>query len=134
LKELESEDKLPNLRISHISYMGAYPPPEMLEGYNRINPEFSERILVLVEDTVRKSLDISTNESNAIIEQDKKILHNDYSFRTRSQWLTVLLFVLVLGLAGLCVVFDKELASIAVVISGFATITIAAIKGVNGGR
>jgi len=106
----------------------------MLEGYNRINPEFSERILVLVEDTVRRSLDISANESNAIIEQDKKILQNDHSFRTRGQWLTVLLFILVLGLAGLCVVFDKEIASIAVVISGFGAITIAAIKGVSGGK
>jgi len=134
LKDIEIEGNLPSLKISHISYTGAYPSPEMLEGYNRINPEFSERILVLVEETVHKSLEISTNESSAIIEQDKKIVDNDYSFRTRGQWLTVLLFVLVLSLAGLCIVFDKELASIAVVVSGFAAITVAAIKGVSGGK
>jgi hypothetical protein len=133
-KTLEPQ-KTPAGQISFASltaYSSDFPPPEMLEGYKRVDPAYPERILSLVEETVRASIQISVAESNAAIESNKRIIETNAGYRTKGQWLIVLLFVLVLALAALGFWLGKDLATVAVVVTAFGAITIAAIKGVSG--
>ncbi|GHV12047.1 hypothetical protein AGMMS49938_03840 [Fibrobacterales bacterium] len=102
-------------------YQGDVPHPEIMRGLQQVDPSFPERIMKMTEEALSHRLSMGN-----------KILDRDTRFKTRGQWFTVLLFAMVLGLAALCIVFDKEVASVDVVVSGFGAIAVAAIKGVNG--
>ncbi len=127
--------------VQSISYKGLIPPPDMMEQFKKLDPNLPERIvkmaersfdradkeLSIIEETQRKNLSIREHEAETkrmAIKEDAK-----YNFHAQMIILAMVLFMLsatiILGLCGL--------STLAYVVAGggFATIIIAAIKGVS---
>ncbi|MCL2261123.1 MAG: hypothetical protein FWC15_07210 [Fibromonadales bacterium] len=123
------------------AYQGLIPPPDMLENFKKIDSMLPERIVKMAEQTIEKSLKeldihektimfdlendrIDLNTKHHIVLEDAK-----YNFRAQiiilSMVIVVLVTAVVFGLLGLSGI------AYAVIGGGFATIIIAAIKGVS---
>lgn len=90
-------------------------------GFKNVNPEMPERILAMTE-----------KNNDATIELNREMLHGENDFRRRGQWLTVLLFILVLAVTLFFGLMGMEGGAIATVIAGFGAIAVAAFKTVSG--
>jgi len=131
----------PSQTIQAVAYQGLLPPPDMMEKFKALDPNLPERIVRMAErsfDRADKELEIisETNKTDLSIKQHeaetRRLSVNEeakYNFRAQMIILVMVLSVLgssiLLGLLGL--------SNIAYVVAGggFATIIIAAIKGVS---
>ncbi|MDR2732371.1 MAG: hypothetical protein LBB36_04045 [Fibromonadaceae bacterium] len=104
-----------------IFYQGNLPHPDIMLGFKNVNPEMPERILAMTE-----------KNNDATIELNREMLHGENDFRRRGQWLTVLLFILVLAVTLFFGLMGMEGGAIATVIAGFGAIAVAAFKTVSG--
>jgi uncharacterized membrane protein len=131
----------PSQTIQTVAYQGLIPPPDMMERFKALDPNLPERIVRMAErsfERADKELEIisETNKTDLNIKQHeaetRRLTVNEearYNFRAQMIILVMVLSVLsssiFLGMSGL--------SNIAYVVAGggFATIIIAAIKGVS---
>ena len=73
-------------------FQGPYPPPDYLEQYNQIVPNFAERL-------------VDENEKQAEHRRalERLVIHHQLAESSRGQWFGFILGVLGLGLGGFCV-------------------------------
>jgi uncharacterized membrane protein len=120
----DNEKNLEAKQLQHstaIFYQGNLPHPDIMLGFKEVEPTMPERILAMTE-----------KNNDATIEFNREMLKNEDKFRKRGQWLTVLLFVLVLLVTALFGFIGMEGGAIATVIAGFGAIAAAAFKTVSG--
>jgi uncharacterized membrane protein len=127
--------------IRAASYRGPIPPPNMLEGYREIDPSFPERIIKMAEralDMADKELEIIADTQNKDLnirqqeaETKRKAVDDDAKYNFRAQMIILIMVISVLGTATLLGMNGFSGIAYFVVGSGFATIIIAAIKGVS---
>ncbi|GHV12077.1 hypothetical protein AGMMS49938_03940 [Fibrobacterales bacterium] len=115
--ELQKDERIQRSVQTAVFYQGNIPHPDIMLGLKRVDESFPERIMKITEENANVSVLIAKENIKS---------------RTRGQWLTVLLFALILGIATLFVFVGKQETAIAALIAGFGTIATAAIKGVNG--
>jgi uncharacterized membrane protein len=100
-------------------HSGPLPTPDVLKGYQAVDPTFPERIMKMAE-----------ANNNASIESEKQIISGSFKSEKRGQLLAFVLGILGL-IAGLCLAFKGlSAASVAAIITSLAPVLIASINNV----
>jgi uncharacterized membrane protein len=124
------------------AYQGLIPPPDMMERFKALDPNLPERIIRMTErsfDRADRELEIisETHKTDLNIKQHEAetrrlTVNEDARYNFRAQMIILIMVLAVLGTAILLGWLGLTGIAYLVVGGGFATIIIAAIKGVSG--
>ncbi|MDR0518404.1 MAG: hypothetical protein LBH25_15335 [Fibromonadaceae bacterium] len=150
----ESQSK-PPAKLQTFSYQGIIPPPDMMEQFKKVGTDFPERIVRMAEMSLEKTfkeieicnrdLEISRETLLARLDNEKADLNtkqheaetkrialsDDARYNFRAQVIILVMVLSVLASAILLGMLGLSGIAYVVVGGGFATIIIAAIKGVS---
>jgi len=125
----------PSQVVQAVSYQGLIPPPDMMEEFKKLDPNLPERIIRMAErsfDRADKELAIIEESQRKNLSIKEMAIKEDAKYNLHAQIIILAMILLMLSatvILGLC-----GLSTLAFVVAGggFATIIIAAIKGVSG--
>jgi len=137
------------------AYQGALPPPDMLEKFGKIDSGLPERIVRMAEMSMEKSFkelelhnrEIEVHRETAMLDLENQkadigtkqhesetrriVVEKGAKYDFRAQMIILVMVIAVLGTTILFGMNGHSGIAYAVVCGGFATIIIAAIKGVS---
>ena len=113
-------------RVEHRSemiaaYRGPIPPPEILEGFERVVPGAGERILAMAE---REQANKHARQADAS-QLDAQTLTFSYGLMTRSQWMGFVILLLTLYFGSSLLYLGHDVTGLATVFTSLTAIVIA---------
>jgi len=131
----------PSQTIQTIAYQGLLPPPDMMEKFKALDPNLPERIVRMAErsfETTDRELEIisETSKTDLSIKQHEAetrrlTVSEEAKYNFRAQMIILAMVISVLGSSILLGLLGLSNIAYVVAGGGFATIIIAAIKGVS---
>jgi uncharacterized membrane protein len=131
----------PSHAIQTVAYQGLLPPPDMMEHFQKLDPNLPERIVRMAEKSIEKSfveLEIHKEAIMADLENQKKDLSikelgikEDAKYDFRAQMIILLMVIILLAATTFIALNGYPTVACVVVTGGFGAIIIAAIKGVS---
>jgi len=100
--------------LVHAAFSGPIPPPELMEGYQRLIPDAPERILSMAEDQSRHRQECEKKQIDAAIKDTR-----------RGQWMGFICAILMLMIVGYLAVNGAQVASSIFGVTGIAAVVIA---------
>ena len=120
--------------ISHVSYQGLIPHPDILAGFKDIDPTLPERVIRMAEQSLdrldeRLKADIANEKEE--LSQSKRFIEKEANYDLRAQAIITMLALSSIAAAIYLSIAGYEYTASILVVCGFATIITSAIKGVS---